>query len=182
MYRVVNLPRTFTLGLELPAPLLPKDPVGTPAPQAPVPAPAPATPETYHCPTQEQLQAVQAKTGYMPPGGQGAFAVGVDPTLNCMRDARGNTICSDGMHYPPGCPHTPPEEYFTPGITPDVTTNGRIEGQIPPPRGGGSAPATIQAQGTAAPSSGPSPWLMAGAGAIGAGLLATGAYFLWLRK
>lgn len=59
--------------------------------------------------------------------------------LNCMRDARGNTICSDGQHYPPGCPHTPPAEYFTSGITPDVTTNGRIEGQIPAPKGAVSA-------------------------------------------
>jgi hypothetical protein len=62
-----------------------------------------------------------------------------DPTLNCMRDARGNTVCSDGSHYPPGCPHTPPDQYFTPGVTPDVTTGGRIEGQIPSPRGAASA-------------------------------------------
>lgn len=62
-----------------------------------------------------------------------------DPTLNCMRDARGNAVCSDGSHYPPGCPHTPPDQYFTPGVTPDVTTGGRIEGQLPAPRAAGSA-------------------------------------------
>jgi hypothetical protein len=126
------------------------------------------------------MQAVQQATGYAPPGAQGAFAVGTDPTLNCMRDARGNAICSDGLHYPPGCPHTPPEEYFTPGITPDVTTNGRIEGQIPAPRAASGG--TVQVPGAPeAPSSGVSPALMVGAGALGAGLLATGAYFLFLK-
>lgn len=60
--------------------------------------------------------------------------------LNCMRDARGNAICSDGSHYPPGCPHTPPDQYFTPGVTPDVTTGDRIEGQIPAPKAGGILP------------------------------------------
>lgn len=60
--------------------------------------------------------------------------------LNCMRDARGNAVCSDGSHYPPGCPHTPPDQYFTPGVTPDVTTGGRIEGQIPAPKAGGILP------------------------------------------
>jgi hypothetical protein len=35
-------------------------------------------------------------------GGEAAFPVTTDPTLNCMKDARGNTICSDGSHYPPG--------------------------------------------------------------------------------
>lgn len=59
--------------------------------------------------------------------------------LNCMRDARGNAICSNGSHFPPGCPNTPPDRYFSPGITPDVTTGGRIEGQIPPPSSGGSS-------------------------------------------
>lgn len=74
------------------------------------------------------------------PSGATAYAVTVtDPTLNCMRDARGNTLCSDGKRYPPGCPNTPPEQYFTPGITPDVTTGSQIEGQQPAPRAAGSA-------------------------------------------
>lgn len=131
----------------------------------------PATPATYGCP-------------WTPPGaagGEGAFAVTTDPTLNCMKDARGNTVCSDGSHFPPGCPHTPPPEVFSPGITPDVTTNGRIEGQIPAPRGGGSAPAAATPAATAAESSGPSPALMVGAGALGASLLAAGAYFLFVK-
>ncbi len=62
-----------------------------------------------------------------------------DPTLNCMRDARGNAVCSDGLRYPPGCPHTPPDQYFTPGVTPDVVNGGILEGQVPPPRAAGSA-------------------------------------------
>lgn len=131
-----------------------------------------ATPATYGCP-------------WSPPAGtdgEAAFPVVVDPTLNCMKDARGNTICSDGSKYPPGCPKTPPPEVFSPGITPDVTKNGMIEGQIPPPRGG-SAPAAAAPVGGAAvsPSSGPSPVLMVGAGALGAGVLAAAAYFLFLK-
>lgn len=59
--------------------------------------------------------------------------------LNCMRDARGNAICSNGSHFPPRCPNTPPARYFSPGVTPDVNTGGRIEGQIPPPSSGGSS-------------------------------------------
>jgi hypothetical protein len=99
-----------------------------------------------------------------------APATSYDPSLNCMRDARGNAICSDGMHYPPGCPHTPPDQYFTPGITPDVTSNGRIEGQIPPPRGSSGAPAPVASGG---PTSGPSTLTMvaAGGGALGLGTL-----------
>lgn len=158
MYRIVNI-GGYGLGqqqtTELPAPTTPKT----------MPAPA-----TYGCPF----------TPPPTPGSPAAFAVVTDPTLNCMRDARGNAVCSDGSHYPPGCPHTPPDEVFTPGITPDVTTNGRIEGQIPPPRGGAAAaPAAPGA--AAAPSSGPSPVLMVGAGALGAGLLGLGAYFLFLK-
>lgn len=61
-----------------------------------------------------------------------------DPTLNCMRDARGNAVCSDGLRYPPGCPHTPPDQYFTPGVTPDVVNGGILEGQVPAPRAAGS--------------------------------------------
>lgn len=73
-----------------------------------------------------------------------------DPTLNCMRDARGNAVCSDGSHYPPDCPKTPPAQYFTPGVTPDVVSGSQIEGQIPPPRapgstGGGPSTGTIVA-------------------------------------
>jgi hypothetical protein len=163
VYRIVNL--GGYLG-ELPAPTEPKKTADSGA----------ASPATYGCP-------------FTPPPAPGtaaaAFAVTTDPTLNCMKDARGNTVCSDGSHYPPGCPHTPPPEVFSPGITPDVTTNGRIEGQIPAPRGGGSAGAAAApaAGGTAAaPSSGPSPVLMAGAGALGAAILAVGSYFLFLKK
>lgn len=38
------------------------------------------------------------------PGGQGAYAIDsqIDPYLNCMRDARGNAVCSDGQRRPPG--------------------------------------------------------------------------------
>lgn len=151
MYRIVNLGQQQTQGPE---------------------TGGPATPATYGCP-------------WSPPGavGEGTYAVTTDPTLNCMRDARGNAICSDGQHYPPGCPHTPGEEFFSPGITPDVTTNGRIEGQVPAPKGGGSAPAsaTPAAGAAAEPSSGTSPVLMVGAGALGASLLAAGAYFLFMK-
>lgn len=90
----------------------------------------------------------------------------LDPSLNCMRDARGNAVCSDGSHYPPGCPMTPPDSYFTPGTTPDVVQGGFIQGQLPAPRGAsGTAPA--------APGSGPSPVTVvaAGAGALGIGAL-----------
>lgn len=181
MYPVVNL--AYGLGQAAPVPVQAPSQAPTPAPAA-APAPAGSPPATYGCPTPAQMQAVQKATGYAPPGGQGAFVEGVDPTLNCMRDARGNAICSDGLHYPPGCRHTPPEQYFTPGVTPDVTTNGRIEGQIPAPRagGGGAVQAPAAAGGSpAAPSSWTSPVVMVGAGALGAGLLATGAYFLFLK-
>lgn len=154
MYRVINV-----LGQQ-------QQQTQGPMPTAPGTPPAPAT---YGCPF----------TPPPTPGGPSAFPVTTDPTLNCMRDARGNAICSDGSHYPPGCPHTPPDDVFTPGITPDVTTNGRIEGQIPAPKGG-SAAAAPAAPG-AVPASSSSPVLMAGAGALGAGLLAVGAYFLFLK-
>lgn len=162
MYRIVNIG-----GYDLGQQQAPPSELQTPTQPTKTSAGSPAT---YGCP-------------FTPPPAPGsaaaAFAVITDPTLNCMRDARGNAVCSDGSHYPPGCPHTPPDSVFTPGITPDVTTNGRIEGQIPAPRGG-AAPA--EAPGVAAaPSSGPSPALMIGAGALGAGLLATGAYFLFLK-
>lgn len=65
-----------------------------------------------------------------------------DPTLNCQRDARGNTVCSNGLHYPPGCPHTPSEEYFSPGIAPDEVHGGIIEAKIPPPRQAGTTGAS----------------------------------------
>lgn len=61
----------------------------------------------------------------------------LDPSLNCMRDARGNAICSNGLHYPPGCPNTPPDSYFTPGVTPDEVVNGILQGKIPAPRDSG---------------------------------------------
>lgn len=99
-----------------------------------------------------------------------AFSATVDPTLNCMRDARGNTICSDGSHYPPGCPKTPPDSAFSPGITPDVTTGGRIEGQIPAPRSAGFAAVTGAGGGLVAP-------LVIGGGVAAAALAA----FLYFR-
>lgn len=163
MYRIVNL-GAFGLGQQTQAQIQNQGPTTGGA----------AAAATYGCP-------------FTPPGGAqaaaaaAAFAVTTDPTLNCMRDARGNAVCSDGSHFPPGCPHTPPDEVFTPGITPDVTTNGRIEGQIPAPRGGSSAPAAPAAAGAPAESSGTSPVLIAGAGALGAGILATAAYFLFLK-
>lgn len=58
------------------------------------------------------------------------------PDLNCQRDARGNAVCSDGTYYPPGCPHTPPDQYFSPGIAPDAVTNGVIQAVPPAPRTG----------------------------------------------
>jgi hypothetical protein len=120
-------------------------------------------------------------------GGEGAYAVTTDPTLNCMRDARGNTVCSDGSHFPPGCPHTPPPEFFSPGVTPDITNaQGMIEGQIPAPRGAGSAPAAAPAAAPTAaastPTGGPSPLLLVGGGALGTAALATAAYFLFFKK
>lgn len=102
--------------------------------------------------------------------GATAYAISTpDPTLNCMRDARGNALCSDGTRFPPGCPTTPPEQYFTPGITPDVTTGNRIEGQQPPPRAAGSV--------AGAPSGG-SPIVPIAAGAAGLAAIGTVAYFL----
>jgi hypothetical protein len=133
--------------------------------------PAPAT---YGCPWTPPPQ----------PGEHTAFEVSYDPNLNCMRDARGNTVCSDGMHYPPGCPHTPPDKYFTPGVTPDhVNAQGMIEGETPQPKNAASsAPAATTSSGTPAPSAPPSPALLVGAGALGVAALATGAYFLFLKK
>jgi hypothetical protein len=117
------------------------------------------------------------------PGAEAAFPVTTDPNLNCMRDARGNTVCSDGMRYPPGCPKTPPPEFFSPGITPDVTTNGMIEGQVPPPKNQvAAAPTPAPAAQASAPAAGPSPLLLIGGGALGTAALATAAYFLFLKK
>jgi hypothetical protein len=110
------------------------------------------------------------------PGDHSAYAVTYDPTLNCMRDARGNTVCSDGSHYPPGCPHTPPDQYFTPGVTPDITNaQGMIEGQIPAPKGSSLLSETPG-------SSGGNSALLVGAGAAGAALLAAAGYYFFLRK
>lgn len=80
---------------------------------------------------------------FVPPGPTGAtpfgaFSVNVDPTLNCQRDARGNAVCSNGVYYPPGCPKTPPEQYFSPGIAPDEVHNGILEAKVPAPRAAGS--------------------------------------------
>jgi hypothetical protein len=80
--------------------------------------------------------------GYLGQGGQAygcpVSAPALDPTLNCQRDARGNTVCSNGMYFPPGCPHTPPEQYFSPGIAPDEVHNGILEAKVPAPRAAGS--------------------------------------------
>lgn len=94
-------------------------------------------------------------------------ATSYDPSLNCMRDARGNAVCSDGRRYPPGCPNTPPDQYFSSGTTPDVVNGGILEGQVPAPRGG-SAPVA-----GGAPSGGVSTGtvIAAGAGALGLGAL-----------
>jgi hypothetical protein len=101
-----------------------------------------------------------------------------DPSLNCMRDARGNAVCSDGQFYPPGCPHTPPDQYFTPGISPDQVQGGIIQAQIPPPRSPGSAPsapsgssAPVPYGSPAAPAAGTGTIVAAGAGALGIGTL-----------
>ena len=59
-------------------------------------------PVEYNCPV--------TTPGSQHPGGASAFEVSYDPTLNCMKDARGNTLCSDGGRYPPGCTHTPPDQ------------------------------------------------------------------------
>jgi hypothetical protein len=89
----------------------------------------------------------------------------LDPSLNCMRDARGNAVCSDGAYYPPGCPHTPPDSYFTPGVTPDYVSGGVIQGQVPPPRGAAAGPGA-----PGAPAS-TTAMVVAGAGALGIGAL-----------
>jgi len=65
-------------------------------------------------------------------------APALDPTLNCQRDARGNAVCSNGMYFPPGCPHTPPDQYFSPGIAPDEVHNGILEAKVPAPRAAGT--------------------------------------------
>lgn len=89
-----------------------------------------------------------------------AGSIPLDPTLNCQRDARGNAVCSNGMYFPPGCPKTPPEEYFSPGIAPDEVKGGILQAKIPPPRAAGTTgaagvPATVPAAGgAAAPSNG----------------------------
>jgi hypothetical protein len=99
-----------------------------------------------------------------------ATATSYDPSLNCMRDVRGNFVCSDGRRGPPGCPSTPPDQYFTPGVTPDIINGSILEGQVPPPRGG-SGPAPVAGGG--APSGGVSTTTVvaAGAGALGLGAL-----------
>jgi hypothetical protein len=114
------------------------------------------------------------------PNAPSAFAIIYAPDLNCMRDARGNTVCSDGMRYPPGCPKTPPDKYFSPGVTPDVITNGMIEGAVPPPKG---SSATSHSQSTTqgiSPKG--NPVLLIGAGALGTAALAAAAYFFILKK
>lgn len=91
-------------------------------------------------------------------------AVSYDPSLNCMRDARGNAVCSDGLRYPPGCPHTPPDQYFSSGVTPDVVNGGILEGQVPAPRGSSGGPAAAGGLSTGTV-------IAAGAGALGLGAL-----------
>lgn len=96
--------------------------------------------------------------------------------LNCQRDGRGNAVCSNGMYFPPGCPHTPPDQYFSPGIAPDEMRDGALQAKIPPPRTSstpvGSSPAT--------PSAAPSALtIAAGVGALGA--VGTALFFLFRR-
>lgn len=90
-----------------------------------------------------------------------------DPSLNCMRDARGNAVCSDGLFYPPGCPKTPPDQYFSPGVTPDEVIGGIIQGKIPAPRSGGGSPAGPGSTGGTSTGT----LIAAGAGALGLGAL-----------
>jgi len=101
----------------------------------------------------------------------------LDPTLNCQKDARGNTVCSDGMHYPPGCPHTPPEQYFSPGIAPDEVHGGIIEAKIPAPRaagtaGGAGVPSAPSAPGAAPAAAGGTSPILPIAAIGGVGILA----------
>jgi hypothetical protein len=103
-----------------------------------------------------------------------AGSVPLDPTLNCQHDARGNAVCSNGLHFPPGCPKTPPEEYFSPGIAPDEVHGGILEAKIPPARGTPGAPPLVGsdsggAGGAAAPSGGTNilPYAAGGIAVIG---------------
>lgn len=80
-----------------------------------------------------------ARMGQQCPAG----TVPLDPTLNCQRDARGNAVCSNGLYFPPGCPKTPPEEYFSPGIAPDEVHGSVLEAKIPAPRGSSGAPSLV---------------------------------------
>lgn len=89
--------------------------------------------------------------------------------LNCQRDARGNAVCSNGMYFPPGCSHTPPEEYFSPGIAPDEVRDGALQAKIPGPKSGGI-------MGPGAPSVGT---IAAGVGVLGA--VGTALYFILRR-
>lgn len=77
-------------------------------------------------------------------------AVPLDPTLNCQRDARGNTVCSNGMYFPPGCPKTPPDIYFSPGIAPDEVHGTILEAKVPPARGTPGAPPLVGDEAAAA--------------------------------
>lgn len=89
-----------------------------------------------------------ARLGQICPAG----GVPLDPTLNCQHDARGNTVCSNGLYFPPGCPKTPPEEYFSPGIAPDEVHGSILEAKIPPARGTPGAPPLVGgASGAASP-------------------------------
>lgn len=101
-----------------------------------------------------------------------ATAPSLPADLNCQRDARGNAVCSNGMYFPPGCPHTPPEEYFSPGIAPDEVRDGVLQAKIPPPR----APGSTGASGTVAPSVGT---IAAGVGVLG--VVGTALYFILRR-
>jgi hypothetical protein len=109
-----------------------------------------------------------ARMGQVCPAG----GVPLDPTLNCQHDSRGNTVCSNGLYFPPGCPRTPPEEYFSPGIAPDEVHGTVLEAKIPPPRGTPGAPPLVGGGGSGAASSGASggsvlPYAAGGIAAIG---------------
>lgn len=100
-----------------------------------------------------------------------AQGITLDPTLNCQRDARGNAVCSNGMYFPPGCPHTPPEQYFSPGIAPDEVHNGILEAKVPAPRAAGSAGAEGVSAAGGASSSGTNVLPLAAGGIAAVGLL-----------
>ena len=115
--------------------------------------------KTYPCPLVQP-----APSGATP---FSAYDISVDPTLNCQRDARGNAVCWNGVYNPPGCPHTPPDSVFSPGIAPDEIHNGILEAKVPAPRAAGSTGGSGTGSGGGSSLVAP----VAVGGLIGAGLL-----------